>query len=354
MAVFVCAGCGAVLTAPVSRIALPVQAHQRYGHEMLPSLMEPGTYAVDPEPFGPPRRLWDEVGVEEAEARGVFAPVHALSFGAPGASVVAPGDTCGTVLIPDRCDGYCMGLDGRDGPNLACAQCGQPVATRIDDCALWQAVWLDPHAVRCLSADAPAGPTADWRALAQEGHGTPPIEPPGAWSPRWEAAVGEALAHLLAASAGGRPAVPGGLVADTFGRALDALLPPSPWAPTRQVALAGPGLPVPDPAPDIALVPRHPRTGEAWPLSRAADIVPLAADVWMHLAFPTDGLPFPATGGMPDGVLRDDPLPMYPWRVFRPDARVFLHTLARLPAVRQPWLRHIYDQVREFPYARPF
>lgn len=61
--VFACAGCGAVLTAPVSQIALPVHAHHSYGHELLPALMEPGTYAVDPEPSGPPWRPWSEIGV---------------------------------------------------------------------------------------------------------------------------------------------------------------------------------------------------------------------------------------------------------------------------------------------------
>lgn len=34
--VFACCGCGTVLTAPVSRIALPVHAHHTYGHELLP------------------------------------------------------------------------------------------------------------------------------------------------------------------------------------------------------------------------------------------------------------------------------------------------------------------------------
>jgi hypothetical protein len=82
--------------------------------------------------------------------------------------------------------------------------------------------------------------------------------------------------------------------------------------------------------------------------------VPLAADVWTYLAFPHEQLPVPVTGGMPGGVLRDDPLPSHPWRPFRPDSRVFLHTLARLPAVSQPWLRGIYDHVKEHPYGRPF
>jgi hypothetical protein len=352
MAVFACARCGAVLTAPVSQVALPVHAHQRYGHELLPALMEPGAYAVDPEPSGPPWRLWSGIGAEEAEDRGVFAPVGALSFGEPGAVVVAPGDVRGTVLIPERCGGYCIGLDGRDGPNLACARCGLPAATRIDDCSLWQAVWLAPNAVRRLPADEPAPRTDDWDVPPGEWEVAPPVEPSGAWSPRWGAAVGAALAHLLAVSAGGPVAVPGGLAADTFGRALGVLLPPGP--PARRAAPAGPGLSASGPAPDIALVPRHPRTGRVWQPSGAVDTVPLAADVWAFLAFRQDRPPVPATGGLPDGVLRDDPLPPHPGEPFRPDSGVFLATLARLPAVRRPWLRGIYDRVRERPYDRPF
>ncbi len=225
MAVFACARCDAELTVPVSRVALPVHAHQYVGHELLPVLMEPGTYAVDPEPSGPPWRTWSETGADEAEARGVHAPVPVLSCGPAGAVVVAPGDVRGTRLVPGRCDGYCMGLDGRDGPNLACVRCGQPVATRLDDCTLWQAVWFDPHAVRALAADDPA-PAADWDALRHEYEGVPPLEQPGWWNPRWEAAVGAALACVLAASGGSAVEVPGGLLAETFGRALDLLLPP--------------------------------------------------------------------------------------------------------------------------------
>ncbi|MFF9590132.1 hypothetical protein ACF1FX_13035 [Streptomyces sp. NPDC014646] len=121
--VFVCARCGVALTAPVSPVALPVHARQTYGHQLLPALMESGTYAVDPEPSGPPWRPWNEIGPDGAAARGVFAPLHGLSFGEPGAVVVAPGDLRDTALIPDRLGGSCMGLDGRDGPNVACANC---------------------------------------------------------------------------------------------------------------------------------------------------------------------------------------------------------------------------------------
>ncbi|WP_245689287.1 hypothetical protein [Streptomyces chattanoogensis] len=124
--------------------------------------------------------------------------------------------------------------------------------------------------------------------------------------------------------------------------------------PAKTVALAGPGLPAPNPAPDILLVPCHPRTGKAWQPPGTTATVPLSAEVWTHLAFHREPLPVPATGGLPDGVLRDDPLPMHPRGLFRPDRELFLDTLARLPAVRQPWLRRIYDLVRDFRYPRLF
>ncbi|MFG2559328.1 hypothetical protein [Streptomyces sp. NPDC048496] len=46
---------------------------------------------------------------------------------------------------------------------------------------------------------------------------------------------------------------------------------------------------------------------------------------------------------LPAAVERDDPLPPRPWRQLMVVHRVFFHTLARLPAVRQPWLRAIHD-----------
>ncbi|GAA1021395.1 hypothetical protein Aple_060440 [Acrocarpospora pleiomorpha] len=346
MTEFACAECGAVLTVQLSQVALPAHAHQRYGHDLLPVLLESGTYAVEPEPDGPPWRPWDEVGAEEAEARGVYAPVCSLSYGASGRVGVAPGDVRGTVLIPERCDGYCCGLDGGDGPNLACARCGRAVATRIDDCSYWQVVWLDPRAVRPVTVDGPARRVLSWEALLEEQPETPPVQPirewkpMWTWSPVWEAAVAVTLAHLLAASGGVRVVVPNGPVADAFRPVLDILLPPGP--PAKSLALAGPGLPAP--TTDIALVPRHPQTGEAWP-SSATVAVPLEANVWMHLAFNRNRPLIPATGGLPDGVYRDDPPPPLPVGSFGPDRDIFLTTLARLPEVRQPWLRTIYDQV---------
>lgn len=61
-------------------------------------------------------------------------------------------------LILEKCEGYCRGVDGRAGPNLACAGCGRAVATRIDDCGSWQTVWLEPDAVVRGSSGLPAGP----------------------------------------------------------------------------------------------------------------------------------------------------------------------------------------------------
>lgn len=360
MFVFVCAGCGAEVTTLLSEVPLPAHAHQQFGNGLqLPVLMESGTFAVDPEPSGPPWRRWEEVEPEEAAARGVYAPVHVLSDGAPGAIVIAPGDTRGTVLVPEGGGGYCCGVDGADAPNMACEACGLLVATRIDDCSLWQAVWLAPDAVRRLPVDGTDAAPLSWAELMAEGEGTPPFAPIAtwgsrrgpnhwwAWSPQWEAAVGQALAHLLVASEGLRVTVPDGLTSEVFQRALDALLPAGP--PVRRAHLAGPGLPTPDADAGILLVPVHPRTGETWTPDSptSAYPVPLPFGVWRWLVFPEPPLPVPASGSLPHGVLRDDlPMPR-PRHLFRVDPRAFRHTLARLPAVRTPWLREILDNVEQ-------
>ncbi|GAA0682194.1 hypothetical protein GCM10010193_39900 [Kitasatospora atroaurantiaca] len=91
------------------------------------------------------------------------------------------------------------------------------------------------------------------------------------------------------------------------------------------------------------MVPQHPQTGEPWPTPPGVAAAPLAADVWMYLAFHNERLLVPATGKLPSSIERDDPLPPHPWRRLWPVEQVFFHTLARLPAVRQPWLRAIHD-----------
>ncbi|MFB7368617.1 hypothetical protein ACFC0D_02020 [Streptomyces sp. NPDC056222] len=359
---FVCAGCGAELTTSLSQVALPAHAHQRYGNGLqLPVLMAPGTFAVNPEPWGPPWRRWEEIHPDEATARGVYAPVHALSDGAPGAIVIAPGDTRNTRLIPEKRGGACCGLDAGDGPNMACEACGLPVATRIDDCSLWQAVWLAPDAVRRLPVDGADTEPLSWTELMAAEKGTPPFEPIStwgsrlgsnpfwSWSPQWEAAAGRALAHLLVASERRPVTVPDGLIGELFQRTLDALLPAG--ASARRAVLAGPGRPAPDEGADILLVPSHPRTGQAWAPAdsdgpaASAYLVPLPVGVWLWLAFPEPHLPAPTSGGIPDGVLRDDldPPMSRPDHPFGADVGVFRHTLVRLPAVRSSWLREILE-----------
>jgi hypothetical protein len=251
----------------------------------------------------------------------VFAPVYALSYGPAGAILLAPGDAIGTVLIPERCTGSCRGVDGGDGPNLACGQCGQPVGTRIDECGYWQVVRLLPEAVQRLVGEGRAEEPLDWETLARERRSLPPVDPDGSWNMRWQAAVAEAAAHLLAASASEPLAFPEGPLTETLGRVLRGLLPKGEAA--KRVALAGPGLPMAGPEARIALVPRHPQTGEAWrPTAGSAVVVPVVAEVWMHLAFHPfhDGRSRrPATGGLPAGVERDDPLPPRPWHGFEFD-----------------------------------
>ncbi|MFF4161522.1 hypothetical protein [Streptomyces sp. NPDC001678] len=370
MFVFVCAGCEAELTTPLSQVALPAHAHQSYGNgAQLPVLMESGTFAVDPEPWGPPWRLWDEIGPDEAEARGIYAPVHALSDGVPGAIVIAPGDIRGTRLVPEKSgSGGCCGLDGSGGPNMACLGCGLAVAIRIDDCSLWQAVWLVPDAVRRLPVGGADAAPLPWEELIEEGRNTPPFEPIAttgwsrlranhywSWSPQWEAAAGRALAHLLAASEGQPVTVPDGMAAEVFQRALDTLLPVGPLQ--RRAVLAGPGRPAPDAGADILLVPVHPQTGQTWPPAGPATTaypVPLPLGVWAWMAAAPPHLPNPASGAIPRDVLHDDPLPPRPNYLFRTDPSTFKHTLVRLPAVRRPWLRNILDNLPQHRSAGLF
>lgn len=371
MFVFVCARCETELTTPMSQVALPCHAHQSYGNgAQLPVLMESGTFAVDPDPWGPPWRLWDEIDPAEAEARGVYAPVHALSDGASGTIVVAPGDVRGTRLIPEKSgSGGCCGLDGSDGPNMACLTCGLAVASRIDDCSLWQAVWLFPDAVRRVPVGGAGAVPLSWDELIEEGKSSPPFEPiitRGAsrlgsshywsWSPQWEAAAGRALAHLLAASEGRPVTVPDGLIAEVFQRALNTLLPAGP--PPRRAVLAGPGRLAPEADADILLAPVHPRTGRTWtPADPAAPayLVPLPLGVWAWMTSAPPHLPNPSSGGIPRDVLRDDPLPPRPAYLFQADSRTFQHTLTRLPAVRSsPWLRDILENLPQHRSAGLF
>ncbi|MFI1226542.1 MULTISPECIES: hypothetical protein [unclassified Streptomyces] len=354
-----CARCDAELTVPLSEVCLPAHARQKYGNgAQLPVLMESGTFAVDLAPWGGPWRQRDGIDPDGAEARGGHAPVRSLSGRTPGAVVIAPGDIRGTRLVPEERGIACCGLGGADGPNMVCEACGLPVATRIDDCSLWQAVRLGSDAVRRVLVDGVHPEPLSWSELAESGESTPPFEPIAtwggpfgsghywSWSPQWEAAAGRALAHLLAASRGQPVKVPDGMTADVFRRALDTLLPAG--LPTRRAVLAGPGAPSPDADADILLVPVHPRTGRTWtPAGPAASAypVPLPLRVWRWLVSPQPYVPVPSSGRIPEDVLRDDPLPPRPAHLFRADRETFQHTLVRLPAVHSPWMRPVLENL---------
>ncbi|GAA0795216.1 hypothetical protein [Spirilliplanes yamanashiensis] len=334
MTVFGCRTCGAALTVPLSRVALPVHTHQKYGNGpgSLDPLLEHGTFAVDPLPSGAPWRLWPE-------------PRPDISAGTVGRVLLAPGDVRGAALDPALADDVaCCGLNG-DEPNMVCTTCGTPVATRIDDCGLWQAVWLDPLSTHVIEDGPGPHPVLGWTELLDQRSGVPPSLPDGSWHPIWPAAVAAALAHLLAASGGDPILIPDHRVADVFRHTLDSLAVPAGRRPARSLVLAGPGLAAP--ADDLALVPEHPQTGEQWPVAQPVTPIPLAWDAWRHLATRRDAKPVGRSV-----TTAPEALPaLLPGQRLRPDGVIFFRVLARLPEVRQPWLRAIYDRGHPFHYT---
>lgn len=346
MTVFGCRNCGATLTVSVSRVALPVHANQKYGNGpgSFPPALEPGTFAVDPLPSGSPWRRWDELESGAAEALGWYAPRFGISAGPSGQVLLAPGDVHGAVIDPALVgDSGCCGLDGGE-PNMVCTGCGTPVAVRIDDCGLQQAIWLDPLTTRVLDDGPGPHPLLEWADLIDHRPGISPHEPDGGWHPMWAAAAASALAHLLAASGGDPVMIPDHRVAEVFRPTLDRLVGPAGPASAHTLDLAGPGLP--DADGDFALIPVHPQTGEHWPVAPPVKPVPLAWDAWRHLAFHRVTKPAVRSVPIPPEALPEQ-LPGYR---FEPDGRIFLSVLARLPEVRQPRLRAIYDRGRPYSY----
>jgi hypothetical protein len=347
MTVFGCRTCDAVLTVAVSRVVLPVHANQKWGNgpgSLAPAL-EPGTFAMDPLPSGSPWRRWAELEAGEAEALGWYAPRFSISAGPAGQVLLAPGDVRGAVIDPALVgDSACCGLDGGD-PNMVCITCGAAVAIRIDDCGLRQAIWLDPRSTHVIEDGPGPHPVLDWPDLIDQRPGIAPCEPSGGWHPMWAAAAASALAHVLAASGGEPLVIPDHQVAAIFGPTLDRLVGPAGTGPHRTVVLAGPGLPAA--VGDVALIPQHPQTGEYWPVASPAKPVPLAWDVWAHLALHRASKP----------VGRSVPIPpeaqpaLLPGYRFEPDGTIFLSVLARLPEVGQPRLRAIYDRGRPYGYS---
>ncbi|GAA1617726.1 hypothetical protein [Actinoplanes couchii] len=351
MTVFGCRTCGTALTVPVSEVVLPAHASQQStnGPGSLAPALEPGTFAVDPLPSGPPFRKWAELDPGEAESLGWYAPRLRVSDGPAGRVLLAPGDVRDTTLDPARAGEYgCCGLSGSE-PNMLCTGCGSLVASRVDDCGYPQAVWLDPSATQVIESGRGPHPLLDWADLVDQCPGIPPTEPDGGWHPVWTATVAVALAHLLAGSGGGPIRYPDRQVAEILRPVLDRLLVGGPAAPERTLVLAGPGLPPADG--DLILVPVHPQTGQWWPApassSSSSRPIPLAWEAWRHLAL--DRVPKPALRSVP---LLPDALPeQLPDRRLPPDGQIFLTTLARLPEVRQPWLHTIYERGRPGYYV---
>jgi hypothetical protein len=257
--------------------------------------------------------------------------------------LLTPGDVRGTVIDPGLVgDSACCGLGGGE-LNMVCVACGTPVATRIDDCGLRQATWLDP-VTTCVIEDGPGPhPALDWSDLMDQRPGIPMSEPGGRWQPMWAAAAASALAHVLAASGGDPILIPDSRVAEIFRPALDRLGVGR--EPERTLVLAGPGLPAADG--DLALIPEHPQTGELWPVTPPVKSVPLVWDAWRTLAFHHDPKPVTRSAPVPPEAL-PALLPAYR---FEPDGKIFLSVLARLPEVRQPRLRAIYDRGRPYSYG---
>ena len=159
------------------------------------------------------------------------------------------------------------------------------------------------------------------------------------------AAAASALAHLLAASGGNPILIPDPRVAEAFRPTLNRLAGPAGPEPEHTLVLAGPGLP--EAHGDLALIPDHPQTGELWPVAPPVKPVPLAWDAWRHLALHRDPKPVGRSVPIPPEAL-PALLPAYR---FEPDGQIFLRVLARLPEVRQPRLRAIYDRGRPSSYS---
>ncbi|MFI0976761.1 hypothetical protein ACH4SP_07000 [Streptomyces sp. NPDC021093] len=197
----------------------------------------------------------------------------------------------------------------------------------------WQVVRILPQAVVRLPGP-PERPIMDWVELPATG---------ALWqhlSEYRDIPAGVALAHMVVAARGYPLEVAPGPVAELLGPALAKLLPSGEGA--KRLDLAGPGRG--EPTADLVLVPVHPQTGEMWQPSSGAVAVPVESTLWAELASPPHHTRLPTIGGLPTGVERDDPLPPHPWLPSRPSGDAFRYTLARMPAVLEPWLREIYDR----------
>ncbi|QKW23586.1 hypothetical protein HUT16_34845 [Kitasatospora sp. NA04385] len=311
MEILACAHCGGTLTRPLTRVRFPPYAHYPVGNgHPMPVLMDAGTYAVDPAP----------------------------DPGPAGWLLLAPGDATGTVLVRERAVIACCGITG---DNLSCAACLRPVGSRDDECSFWQAVWLDPGAVRAVPAG-PDRPPAGWAELVHDRSGPLPVSEWGRWDERCEQETTLALAHLIAAADGHPVRIEHGHAAELLGPQLARHLRTA-TGPAKRCTLHGPDLPPTGLRPDLALVPLHPHTGEVWPAPPGARAVPLHVEVWRHLAFHDDRPAVRIGHRLRAELARDDPQPPSRGYWLWTDTRLLHDTLARLPAVRGPAFRATPD-----------
>ncbi|MCM2412861.1 hypothetical protein [Streptomyces sp. RKAG290] len=148
MTVFQCRSCHRAVTPTVTERPLPdpegdagwhraeASPPDASGHSAEPVVrMPPGTFAVDPDPSGPPYVLDEPSG-------------FLVESGPVGTIVLNPVDGLGLEGHPDIAmrRGYCCGMDGEWGPNLVCT-CGAVVATVYSDCYQVQELRLRPDAV---------------------------------------------------------------------------------------------------------------------------------------------------------------------------------------------------------------
>lgn len=142
MTAFACGTCGLVVTADVSEVSFPHDAEVCDERPDPQPRVRQGTFALDPEPFGPPfEPLPDN-------------PQVLVSAGPRGTVLVHPDDVLALRRHSDRrrLNGCCR-LDGLDGPNLVCAGCGAEIATEQSDCWVsWHDLRLQPDAVIAVEA----------------------------------------------------------------------------------------------------------------------------------------------------------------------------------------------------------
>jgi hypothetical protein len=133
---FRCATCRHVLSVAVRLVKLPTGPHPSLldHHHVNPPLLDPGTYAIDEDPYG----------------RGRVVDTFVLS----------PGDIRGTRFIHDLAVTGCWSLVGWD-PCMACDRCGALVASRTDDCKIAQETRLYPSMVVRETCEDEAGHLTD-------------------------------------------------------------------------------------------------------------------------------------------------------------------------------------------------